>query len=105
MPVAAAAGVVLARYGELVLVEVERVPAVAWASWTDLDPIRVNGLSRILPSGHFEPGAGPRCILRFAGPVLPAWRETLAALGWTARFDCPPRGLCAEVGADLAALR
>ncbi len=105
VPVAAAEGVVLARYGELVLVEVERVPAVAWASWTDLDPIRVNGLSRILPSGHFEPGAGPRCILRFAGPVLPAWRETLAALGWTARFDCPPRGLCAEVGADLAALR
>ncbi len=105
VPATAATGAVLARYGELALVEVGRVPAVAWASWTDLDPIRVNGQPRILPSGHFDPGAGPRCILRFAGPVLPAWREALAALGWTARFDCPPHGLCAEVGADLAALR
>lgn len=105
VPATAATGAVLARYGELALVVVERVPAVAWASWTDLDPIRVNGQPRILPSGHFDPGAGPRCILRFAGPVLPAWREMLAALGWTARFDCPPCGLCVEVGADLAALR
>ncbi|MFB1030402.1 MAG: peptidase S8/S53 subtilisin kexin sedolisin, partial [Thauera sp.] len=101
VPATAATGAVLARYGELALVVVERVPAVAWASWTDLDPIRVNGQPRILPSGHFDPGAGPRCILRFAGPVLPAWREMLAALGWTARFDCPPCGLCVEVGADL----
>lgn len=105
VPAAAATGTVLARYGELALVEVERVPAAAWASWTDLDPIRVNGVPRILPPGGFEPGAGPRCVLRFAGPVLPAWRETLAALGWTPRFDCPPSGLCAEVGGDLATLR
>ncbi|HMZ30593.1 MAG TPA: peptidase S8/S53 subtilisin kexin sedolisin, partial [Thauera aminoaromatica] len=105
VPAAATAGAVLARYGELALVEVERVPVTAWASWTDLDPIRVHGVPRTLPSGCFEPGAGPRCILRFAGPVLPAWRETLATLGWTPRFDCPPSGLCADVGGDLVALR
>ncbi len=48
------------------------------------------GSPAFCPPETSTPGAGPRCILRFAGPVLPAWREMLAALGWIARFDCPP---------------
>ena len=33
------------------------------------------------------------------------WRETLAALGWVPRFDCPPFGVCADIGPDVDALR
>lgn len=96
---------VLAGYGELALVAVAEWPPQAWASWTDLDPVWVNGVPRALPPGVFTPGAGPRCILRFAGPVDAAWRETLAARGWVPRFDCPPFALCADIGPDLDALR
>jgi hypothetical protein len=96
---------VLERYGELALVAVDGPPPQAWASWTDLDPVSVNGVARVLPPGVFAPGAGPRCILRFAGPIAPAWRETLAGLGWAVRFDCPPFALCADIGPDVDALR
>ena len=106
LPADAAIGRVLARYGELALVAVVGpAPPQAWASWTDLDPVAVNGVARVLPPGVFAPGAGPRCILRFAGPIAPAWRETLAALGWVLRFDCPPFGVCADIGPDVDALR
>lgn len=82
LPADAVAGRVLARYGELALVAVAGpLPPQAWASWTDLDPVAVNGVARVLPAGVFAPGEGPRCILRFAGPIAPAWRETLGALG------------------------
>ena len=100
-----AAGEVLERYGELALVAVDGPPPQAWASWTDLDPVSVNGVARVLPPGVFAPGAGPRCILRFAGPITPTWRETLATLGWVVRFDCPPFGVCADIGPDVEALR
>jgi serine protease AprX len=105
LPADAAPGRMLARYGELALVAVEGPPPQAWASWTDLDPVAVNGVARVLPPGVFAPGAGPRCILRFAGPIAPAWRETLAGLGWVLRFDCPPFALCADIGPDVDALR
>lgn len=105
LPADGARGRVLARYGELALVAVDGPPPQAWASWTDLDPVSVNGMARVLPPGVFAPGEGPRCILRFAGPIAPAWRETLAALGWVPRFDCPPFGVCVDIGPDVAALR
>ena len=100
-----AASEVLERYGELALVAVDGPPPQAWASWTDLDPVSVNGVARVLPPGVFAPGVGPRCILRFAGPITPAWRETLATLGWVVRFDCPPFAVCADIGPDVEALR
>lgn len=105
LPADAARGRVLARYGDLALVAVDGPPPQAWASWSDLDPVAVNGVARVLPPGVFAPGEGPRCILRFAGPIAPAWRETLAALGWVPRFDCPPFGVCADIGPDVDALR
>lgn len=105
LPADGAVGVVLARYGDLALVVVEGGVADAWASWTDLDPVWVNGVARVLQPGLFEPGPGPRCILRFAGPILPDWRETLTRLGWAVRFDCPPFALCADIGPDVGALR
>ena len=104
LPADAARGRVLARYGDLALVAVDGPPPQAWASWSDLDPVAVNGVARVLPPGVFAPGEGPRCILRFAGPIAPAWRETLAALGWVPRFDCPPFGVCADIGPDVDAL-
>ena len=74
LPADAARGRVLARYGDLALVAVDGPPPQAWASWSDLDPVAVNGVARVLPPGVFAPGEGPRCILRFAGPIAPAWR-------------------------------
>lgn len=92
-------------YADLALVAGAGAHPHAWADWSDASPVRVNGLALALPPGVFELGDGPRCILRFAGPIEPGWRETLARLAWTPRFECPDFGMCADRGGDLDELR
>lgn len=105
VPLAFAAEAGLHRYADLVLVAGDDAHPHAWASWSDASPIRVNGLALALPPGIFVVGDGPRSVLRFAGPIDPAWRDTLTRLGWTPRFDCPDFGLCADRGGDVDELR
>lgn len=105
VPLAFAAEAGLHRYADLALVAGNDAHPHAWASWNDASPVRVNGLGLVLPPGVFDVGDGPRCVLRFAGPIEPDWRETLTRLGWIPRFDCPDFGLCADRGGDLDELR
>lgn len=105
VPSAFAGAAALHQYADLALVAGDDEHPHAWASWSDASPVRVNGLALALPPGVFDLGDGPRCILRFAGPIEFAWRETLTRLGWTPRFDCPDFGLCADRGGDSDNLR
>lgn len=104
-PLAFAGEAALHRYAGLALVASDDAHPHAWASWSDASPVRVNGLALALPPGVFDVGDGPRCVLRFAGPIDLAWRETLTRLGWTPRFDCPDFGLCTDRGGDVDELR
>ena len=61
------------------------------------DDVWVNGNAVQVPSGQWPRGATPRALLRLAGPVLPAWRQRLAAEQLTVHFWCPPNGVCVQM--------
>src|SRR5438105_5251220 len=61
------------------------------------DTVWVNGNAVRVPAGQWRQGATPRALLRLSGPVLPAWRERLAAEQLTLRFWCPPNGACVQM--------
>ncbi len=68
----------------------------------DSDRVFVNGRPMNVPDGEFVRDGAPRCILRFFGPVAPAWKASLTAAGALIHFHCPPFGLCAELPSGLA---
>lgn len=59
----------------------------------------VHGNPLAVPSGTWPSGLTPRAVLRFAGPVQPAWRTALRRAGLRIRFYCPPAGVCVDLPA------
>jgi len=57
----------------------------------------VHGRAVEVPAGQWPEGQTPRALLRFTGPVQPAWRSALKRHGLALRFWCPPTGACVDV--------
>lgn len=58
------------------------------------DHVHVNGQTVRVPAGSARLGAGPRVIVRFAGPIASAWPARVAAIGCRIDFWCAPSGTC-----------
>lgn len=61
------------------------------------DGVWVHGRRTSIPAGQWPPGQTPRAVLRFSGPVLPAWRKVLQRQRLTVHFWCPPTGACVQM--------
>jgi subtilisin family serine protease len=57
----------------------------------------VLGRTVVVPSGKWPSGHTPRALVRFTGPVQPAWRKAMAEQQLAVRFWCPPRGACVDL--------
>jgi serine protease AprX len=63
--------------------------------------VYANGQAVEVPAGTFARGAGPRVLVRFAGPVKAAWTRQLEATGAQVEFWCPPFGACVTTPATV----
>ena len=92
------------RYADAVLVRLHD-PGVALPAGAERltdEHVHANGRRIRVAGGVFERGDGPRVLLRFAGPVAPAWSATLERLGVVVHFWCPRFGACVALPATLS---
>ena len=57
----------------------------------------VHGRWLAIDADQWPLGQTPRALLRFKGPVLPAWRRSLKQQRLTVHFWCPPSGACVQM--------
>lgn len=60
-------------------------------------PLLVNGNKVSVPAGTFLYAKHPRTLLRFAGPLVRDWKQSIKRHGVKIHFYCPPYGVCVEL--------
>lgn len=93
---------VLQEYPAWVLAEADVVPPAAIEVLQD-ETVSVLGRPVLVPEGSFTGEPSPRYVIRFAGPLAPAWREGLAQGGVQVHFWCPRFGACVSLPDGLSA--